>query len=136
MGAGVLASALCMDKAMFKDLIAEPRGAAGGVRRGAPGRGAAALVERLGLPLFVKPARLGSSVGISKVGIAEELHAALELSFEHDPVVMVERMVTGIEVECSVIGNGDPSPPQPGEIVVARRDWYDYEAKYTPAAWS
>jgi D-alanine-D-alanine ligase len=130
-GAGVLASALCMDKAVFKDLVASrglPQVEYAAVREGVD---AAELVERIGLPLFVKPARLGSSVGISKVGIAEELAPALALAFSHDPVAIVERMATGIEVECSVIGNRDPLASIPGEIV-AHADWYDYEAKYTP----
>jgi D-alanine-D-alanine ligase len=130
-GAGVLASALCMDKAVFKDLMTSrglPQVEYAAVREGAD---PAELVERLGLPLFVKPARLGSSVGISKVGIAEELAPALALSFSHDPVAIVERMATGIEVECSVIGNREPLASTPGEIL-AHADWYDYEAKYTP----
>jgi D-alanine-D-alanine ligase len=130
-GAGVLASALCMDKAVFKDLVASrglPQVEYAAVREGAD---PAELLERLGLPLFVKPARLGSSVGISKVGISEELAPALALSFSHDPVAIVERMATGIEVECSVIGNSEPLASTPGEIV-AHADWYDYEAKYTP----
>jgi D-alanine-D-alanine ligase len=130
-GAGVLASALCMDKAVFKDLVASrglPQVEHAAVREGAD---PAELIERLGLPLFVKPARLGSSVGISKVGIAEELPAALALSFAHDPVAIVERMATGMEVECSVLGNREPLASTPGEIV-AHADWYDYEAKYTP----
>jgi D-alanine-D-alanine ligase len=130
-GAGVLASALCMDKALFKDLIASrglPQVDYAAVRKDVD---PAELVERIGLPLFVKPARLGSSVGISKVGIAEELPPALALSFSHDPVAIVERMATGIEVECSVIGNREPLASTPGEIV-AHAEWYDYEAKYTP----
>src|SRR5919204_1445685 len=91
-GAGVLCSALCMDKALFKELMATrglPQVEYAPVRQGADLDG---VVERLGLPVFVKPARLGSSVGISKVAAAEELPAALELSFEHDPVALVERM--------------------------------------------
>jgi D-alanine-D-alanine ligase len=130
-GAGVLASALCMDKAVFKDLMASrglPQVEYAAVRDGVD---PAELIERIGLPLFVKPARLGSSVGISKVGIAEELQPALALAFSHDPVAIVERMATGIEVECSVIGNREPLASKPGEIV-AHADWYDYEAKYTP----
>jgi D-alanine-D-alanine ligase len=130
-GAGVLASALCMDKAVFKDLMASrgvPQVEYAAVREGVdPDE----LIERIGLPLFVKPARLGSSVGISKVGIAEELAPALALSFAHDPVAIVERMATGIEVECSAIGNREPLASIPGEIL-AHADWYDYEAKYTP----
>ena len=130
-GAGVLCSALCMDKALFKELMAArglPQVEHAAVRRGAD---PAALIDQLGLPLFVKPAQLGSSVGISKVTSAEQLAPALELSFEHDPVALVERMAIGMEVECSVIGNATPLVSQPGEIV-AHADWYDYEAKYTP----
>jgi D-alanine-D-alanine ligase len=81
--------------------------------------------------VFVKPARLGSSVGISKAVSEVELDRALALAFEHDPVVVVERMAGGIEVECSVLGNGDPQASTPGEIVITQSDWYDYEAKYT-----
>jgi D-alanine-D-alanine ligase len=83
------------------------------------------------LPAFVKPARLGSSVGISKASGSQELAAALELAFEHDPIVVIERMAQGMEVECSVLGNGEPEASTPGEIVVRTGDWYDYEAKYT-----
>jgi D-alanine-D-alanine ligase len=129
-GAGVMASAVCMDKILFKELMA---------RAGLPQVDWAAArqeddpasLERLGLPLFVKPARLGSSVGISKVGRREELPAALAAAFEHDPLAIVEAFADGMEVECSVLGNDDPVASQPGEIVV-NADWYDYEAKYEP----
>jgi len=126
-GAGVLASSLSMDKALFKDLMAAhaiPQVAYAVVRDGEP-RGT------FGPPAFVKPARLGSSVGISKAVSEVELDRALALAFEHDPVVVVERMATGIEVECSVLGNSDPEASTPGEIVIQKSDWYDYEAKYT-----
>jgi D-alanine-D-alanine ligase len=126
-GAGVLASSLSMDKALFKDLMAAhgvPQGDYAVARYGqAP--------PTFGPPAFVKPARLGSSVGISKAVSEVELDRALELAFEHDPIVVVERLVEGLEVECSVLGNGDPEASTPGEIVVTDRDWYDYEAKYT-----
>jgi D-alanine-D-alanine ligase len=85
--------------------------------------------ERLGFPVFVKPARLGSSVGISKVAHADELGSAVEAALEHDPLVIVEGMAHGMEVECSVLGNHEPEASTPGEIVV-EADWYDYEAKY------
>jgi D-alanine-D-alanine ligase len=130
-GAGVLCSALCMDKALFKELMATrglPQVEYAPMRQGADPDG---VVGRLGLPLFVKPARLGSSVGISKVSTADELPGALAVSFEHDPVALVERMSAGMEVECAVIGNGELIVSQPGEIE-AHADWYDYEAKYTP----
>ena len=89
---------------------------------------------RLGSPVFVKPARLGSSVGIVRVADARELPDALQTAFEHDPLAIVEAASSGLEVECSVIGNGDPIASQPGEIMLAagERGWYDYEAKYTP----
>lgn len=138
-GAGVLASALCMDKVVFKDLMA---------RAGVPQVGYRAVREaqlrvdrervladlaELGLPVFVKPARLGSSVGIVRVAAGEELAPALETAFGHDEVAIVEAAAAGLEVECSVIGNDDPVASQPGEIVLrAGEGWYDYEAKYTP----
>jgi D-alanine-D-alanine ligase len=126
-GAGVLASSLSMDKALFKDLMAA---------HGVPQVDYAVVRERagrdsLGPPVFVKPARLGSSVGISKAVSEVELDRALALAFEHDPVVVVERMATGMEVECSVLGNREPEASTPGEIVIRKGDWYDYEAKYT-----
>jgi D-alanine-D-alanine ligase len=128
-GAGVLASAVCLDKVVFKDLMARagvPQVDYVGLRAG-DDRGAAA---RLGTPAFVKPARLGSSVGISKVASPGELDLALDQAFAHDPHVIVEAASAGLEVECSVLGNGRPEASEPGEIV-AHADWYDYEAKYT-----
>ena len=126
-GAGVAASAVCIDKVLFKDLMA---------RAGVPQVDYVLLVDRhaapsLDFPVFVKPARLGSSVGISKVSSKEELRPALDAAFSHDSRVIVEAMSPGIEVECSVIGNGAPEASQPGEIE-AHADWYDYEAKYEP----
>jgi D-alanine-D-alanine ligase len=126
-GAGVLASSLSMDKAVFKELMAYhgvPQGDYAVVRAGgAP--------TTFGPPAFVKPARLGSSVGISKAVSEVELDQAIALAFEHDPVAVVERLIEGMEVECSVLGNGDPQASVPGEIVIKASDWYDYEAKYT-----
>jgi D-alanine-D-alanine ligase len=85
--------------------------------------------ESLGLPLWVKPSRLGSSVGISKVESLDGLDEALEMAGRHDPRVIVEAGADGREVECSVIGNELPETSIPGEIV-AHADWYDFEAKY------
>jgi D-alanine-D-alanine ligase len=139
-GAGVLASALCMDKVMFKDLMAHvglPQVKYRSVRleryRATPEAVREELAE-VDLPVFVKPARLGSSVGIARVAAAGELAPALERAFEHDPLVIVEAGATGLEIECSVIGNNDPVASQPGEILLAAGEagWYDYEAKYTP----
>jgi D-alanine-D-alanine ligase len=145
-GAGVAASALCLDKVLFKELMS----AAGvpqvdflGVRAERFGSERALVLEQLaplGLPVFVKPAHLGSSVGIVKVIAAAELEAALEGAFAHDALVIVEAMAVGLEVECGVLGLlGGESPDsgeraeasQPGEIVFPG-DWYDYRAKYTP----
>jgi D-alanine-D-alanine ligase len=82
--------------------------------------------------VFVKPARLGSSVGIAKVGATGELEAALGIAFTHDPRVIVEAMATGEEVECSVLGSTAAAQAStPGRIVLHGADWYDYEAKYT-----
>ena len=127
-GAGVLASALCMDKVTFKDLMARaglPQVDYVGLREGDD----PAAAERLGLPVFVKPSRMGSSVGISKVDSADALEPALRTAFEHDPLAIVEAMARGREVECSVLGNDDPVASEPGEIRL-HADWYDYEAKY------
>jgi D-alanine-D-alanine ligase len=125
-GAGVLASAVCMDKLVFKDLMRA---------HGVPQVDYAAVSGNSGwafdLPAFVKPSRLGSSVGISKATTGAGLTAAIETAFEHDPRVIVEAMSGGMEVECAVLGNDEPMASEPGEIVV-NADWYDYEAKYTP----
>jgi D-alanine-D-alanine ligase len=134
-GAGVLASALCMDKVLFKRLMAHaglPQVPFAAVRAGA-GPPVPDDVHRLGLPVFVKPARLGSSVGISKVTEAAELGPAISAAFAHDPLAIVEAMAPGREIECSVLGNDDPAASEPGEIVLST-DWYDYAAKYTPGA--
>ncbi len=141
-GAGVLASALCMDKVTFKELMARggvPQVDYRAVRHAQWVAGGADAVladlASLGLPVFVKPARLGSSVGIVRVARAEELADALETAFAHDPLVIVEAMARGLEIECAVLGNDDPVASEPGEIVltgVGEDGWYDYEAKYTP----
>jgi D-alanine-D-alanine ligase len=126
-GAGVAASAVSMDKALFKDLMAAhgiPQVDYVAVREGMP--------VALAPPAFVKPARLGSSVGIGKAWSEADLDAALAHAFEHDPVALVERFCEGLEVECSVLGHRDAVASRPGEIVLVSADWYDYEAKYEP----
>jgi D-alanine-D-alanine ligase len=136
-GAGVLASALCMDKILAKDLLGAhgvPQVAYAAVRQpawlAAPDAVLASL-ERLGLPVFVKPARLGSSIGIARVDAAAELPAALADAFAHDPLVIVEALAAGLEVECSVLGGPTARASLPGEIVLAS-GWYDLAAKYEP----
>lgn len=136
-GCGVLASAVGMDKAMMKvvfaarglpivdyvvvrrgDWLANPEG----VLKTMPGR--------LAFPLFVKPANLGSSVGISKVKAIEELRAAIDLAAEYDRKILVESGVPNPrEIECAVLGNDDPQVSVAGEVIPSR-DFYDYEAKY------
>jgi D-alanine-D-alanine ligase len=135
-GSGVLASALCMDKVVFKDVMG---------RAGLPqvaywsldGAAGVALADpsAVSYPCWVKPSRLGSSVGIARVDGPGELEAAIEAAAAHDPRVIVEATAPGIEVECSVLGPTDaPQASEPGEILLAGGEdgWYDYEAKYTP----
>ena len=128
-GSDVLSSAICMDKLTLKRLFAEE-----GIPQvdfaAVEGNDWWARCERLGLPLWVKPSRMGSSVGITRVTALAELDEAVELALRHDPRVIVEASADGREVECSVLGNESPEASQPGEIV-AHADWYDFEAKYT-----
>lgn len=142
-GSGVLASAACMDKVVAKELLARAGLPQVDYRAVRHARWSAApdvvLGELgfLGLPVFVKPARLGSSVGIVRVAEAGELADALEIAFAHDPLVIVEAAASGLEIECAVLGNDEPIASEPGEIklvgaAAADGGWYDYEAKYTP----
>ena len=128
-GSDVLASAICMDKLTLKRLFAE-HGVPQVEFTAVEGNDWWGRCERLGLPLWVKPSRMGSSVGITRVADLAELDAAVELALRHDPRVIVEASATGREVECSVLGNSEPQASQPGEIV-AHASWYDFEAKYT-----
>jgi D-alanine-D-alanine ligase len=137
-GAGVLASSLCMDKVVFKEVLAAagvPQVGYAAVREAewqTDPSGVRTRLADLGLPLFVKPARLGSSVGIVKVTDADEIDGALETAFGHDGLVIVEAFSDGMEVECSVLGLAEPEASLPGEIVLKGADWYDYAAKYEP----
>jgi D-alanine-D-alanine ligase len=126
-GAGVTASALAMDKDLFKSVLRD-KGIP--VAASVTLRSADAAASPFGFPCVVKPARLGSSVGISVVSSEADLPAAVELAFAHDEKVLVEEFLDGVEVECSVLGNADPVASVPGEIVPLASDWYDYEAKY------
>ena len=130
-GSGVAASAVAMDKAISKALF-ERAGLAQVPYRVLPRRDAAAearLVAELGLPLFVKPANLGSSVGISKVKTPEALAPALADAFRYDRKVIVERGLEVREIEVSVLGNDEPEASVPGEVV-PDREFYDYDSKY------
>ena len=125
-GAGVAASALCMDKDLFKAVLRD-RGIP--VARNVTVRNGDAPRHPFDYPVFVKPARLGSSVGISKVHDADELGPAIALARRHDDKVLIEEFVDGVEVECGVLGNREPIASVVGEIV-AHAEWYDYAAKY------
>jgi D-alanine-D-alanine ligase len=126
-GAGVTASGLCMDKDLFKSVMRD-KGVP--VARSVTARAGEPVQSLYGFPCVVKPARLGSSVGISVVRWEEDLGAAVELAFTHDEKILVEEFLDGVEVECSVLGNAEPVASVPGEIVPLANDWYDYEAKY------
>jgi D-alanine-D-alanine ligase len=139
-GAGVLASAQCMHKVVFKELMAhagipqvEYQSVTAAEYESAPA-GVRERLGALGLPMFVKPARLGSSVGISRVDREAMLDGALATALAHDSVAIVEAAAEGREVECSVLGNEDPVASEPGEILLGsgEQGWYDYEAKYSP----
>jgi D-alanine-D-alanine ligase len=127
-GSDVLSSAVCMDKLTLKRLFAQA-----GIPQvefvAAGENGWRERCERMGSPLWVKPSRLGSSVGISRVDDLSSLDAAVELARRHDPRVIVEASAPGREVECSLLGNEEVEASLPGEIV-ARSEWYDYETKY------
>lgn len=135
-GAGVAASAVAMDKAMFKTFAVEAGlTAARHVllthREWLDDRASvvARAADEIGFPCFSKPARLGSSVGISRVESAAELEPALELAFAHDPRVLVERAIVGREIEVGVLGNDLLEVSPVGEIGYSA-SWYDYATKY------
>jgi len=134
-GAGVLGSALGMDKDAQKRLL---RGAGVPVvpfvtttraRWSADAAGASAHARALGLPLFVKPANLGSSVGITKVKVIDDLAPAVANALEYDDKVLIEKGIDAREIECAVLGNDDPQASVPGEIC-PHAEFYSYEAKY------
>jgi D-alanine-D-alanine ligase len=132
-GSGVLGSAVAMDKAMAKQILAAagiPQARWRAVREheltpALPGQ----LADQLGLPLFVKPANMGSSVGVTKAHTVEAAREAIALALEYDEWVVVEEAVVGREIEVAVLGNLEPQASVPGEIVPGH-DFYDYEDKY------
>jgi D-alanine-D-alanine ligase len=129
-GAGVMASAVSMDKEMMKRVCRErmlPIVEYVTVTRDCPS--VLAACRGLPFPVFVKPANLGSSVGISKARDAAELAAAFTLAAQYDRKVIVERAIVGRELECSVLGNEAPMASLPCEILPSR-EFYDYEDKY------
>jgi D-alanine-D-alanine ligase len=135
-GSGVLASALAMDKAMAKVVLAQaglPQGPYVVVPerdwRADPERVAAEVAGRLAYPVFTKPARLGSSIGITKVKTPDELAAGLATAFAHDNKALVEQGIAARELECGVLGNDAPEASVVGEVIPSH-EFYDFEAKY------
>lgn len=130
-GASVLGSAVGMDKDVMKRLLRDAGIAIADfvVLYDHEKVDAQKLIKRLGLPCFVKPANLGSSVGVSKVKSEQELLPALKKAFEFDRKVLIEEAIVGREIECAVLGNDDPRASIPGEVIPTR-DFYSYEAKY------
>lgn len=132
-GSGVLGSAVAMDKAMAKQVLA-----AAGIPQARYRAFAeheltpilpAQLADELGLPVFVKPANMGSSVGVSKATTVEQLHAAIDRALTYDEVIVVEEAIVGREIEVAVLGNNSPEASLPGEIVPGA-DFYSYDDKY------
>jgi D-alanine-D-alanine ligase len=138
-GSGVFSSAAAMDKAHMKVMLSAA-GLPVGPYAVVPAGGDLSEADRarLGLPVFVKPARGGSSIGISKVSAWADLPAALAVAREADPKVVVEAAVTGREIECGVLGGLGGGPPEasvPAEVKVsAEHEFYDFEAKYLSSA--
>jgi len=126
-GAGVAASAVCMDKDLFKRIL---RGSNIRVARSVALRPGDAIENPFGFPVFVKPARLGSSVGITKAHDEAELRFGVEVALAHDEKILVEEFIDGMEVEVGVLGNLAPIASLPGAIVPLGHEWYDYSSKY------
>ena len=135
-GAGVTGSALGMDKALAKSVLRDhglPVVPFEAVRETEWAKEPAAILRRvrrtLPVPLFVKPSNLGSSVGITKVATYASLPAALDIAFRYDATALVEKGITGRELELSVLGNEEPEASLPGEVIPFR-EFYDYDDKY------
>lgn len=137
-GSGVFASAAAMDKQHMKRLLASAGLAVPAYTVVRCGRPVPAEVADLGLPMFVKPARGGSSIGITRVDKREDLDAALANAFDYDPKALVEAAVAGREIECGVLAGVDGGPVEaslPAEIRLATgSEFYDFDAKYMPAS--
>ncbi|MDN5203796.1 D-alanine--D-alanine ligase family protein [Fulvivirgaceae bacterium BMA10] len=134
-GSGVLGSSVSMDKLFSKRLLKEagvPTGNFIAFHRYQKDQVNFDDIEtQLGLPFIIKPARLGSSVGVSKVNNETEFLSALDETFQYDQVILIEEFIEGRELECAVIGNEEPIASRPGEIVLQKDyDFYTYEAKY------
>lgn len=141
-GSGVLASALGMDKHFTKTVLEKagisvaPWRTVTAQQWAASASSVSASAEELGLPVFVKPARAGSSVGVTKVSAWDELPAAIDIALHEDSRILIESAIVGREVECGVLsgrGGAAPRVSVAGEIVMTGREFYDFEAKYLDA---
>lgn len=132
-GSGVLGSALGMDKDVMKRLLKESKIPTVKLKVFTKSErdniNFNQLTKELGLPLFVKPANLGSSVGVTKAKNQKQFKQAVNKAFEYDNKILIEEFINGREIECSVLGNEDPIASLPGEIIL-RHEFYSYEAKY------
>jgi len=130
-GAGVLGSAVGMDKDVMKRLLRDAKIPVGKFVTLYAGKEITfqEIKRKLGMPVFVKPANLGSSVGISKVKNEKDWNNALPEAFKYDSKIIIEEFIKGREIECAVLGNSEPEASIPGEIVV-NSEFYSYDAKY------
>ncbi len=132
-GAGVLASSVCMDKDVMKRLLRDAKIPVGRFLTvhhcERESLDFDSVVEKLGLPFFVKPANSGSSVGINKVKTKEDFSSAIHDAFLYDRKILIEEFIKGREIECSVLGNEVPIASLPGELI-PQHEFYSYEAKY------
>jgi D-alanine-D-alanine ligase len=131
-GAGVLGSAVGMDKDVMKRLLRDggiPIGAFLSLQAHEAVPDYALIVKKLGCPFFIKPANMGSSVGVSKVHSEDEYRAAVQDAFIYDRKIILEEFIKGREIECAVLGNEDPKASVPGEVI-ASHEFYSYDAKY------
>jgi D-alanine-D-alanine ligase len=131
-GAGVLGSAVGMDKDVMKRLLRDagiPIGKFITLRSHEPLPSFAEIKAALGIPVFIKPANMGSSVGISKVHNESEFSAAAREAFQYDVKIVIEEYIKGREIECAVLGNENPAASVPGEVIPTH-EFYSYEAKY------
>lgn len=134
-GPGVLAAAVGLDKDVMKRLLRAagiPVADFRVVRAADPRPAWDAIAAQLGSPVFVKPANLGSSVGIRKPAAAGPFAAAVEEAFAYDTKIVIERAIAGREIECAVLGNDEPIASVPGEVI-PRHEFYSYQAKYLDA---
>ena len=132
-GCDVLGSSVCMDKELCKRVLRDAgikNAAFITLRKGEPAEGSFENAKQsLGMPMFIKPANLGSSVGITKANTEEEYYSGISEAFQFDEKIIIEEAISGRELECSVLGNEDPVASLPGEVI-AEDQFYSYDAKY------